>query len=123
MIWPILIVATLSSILVGSICLALGVRKLFVVLPAQFVVAFGTAYAVTAGFTGAPGDPGIIWTCLAAAIAVPATWSVMAAIVGPPLSRRRSARTLHPLHDPGTNGPTRSRAPGHESSGPRPKKG
>jgi hypothetical protein len=94
MLWPILIIATLSSILVGSICLALDVRNLSVVLPVQVGLAFGATYAVTAAFAGAADDPAMIWTCLAAALAVAAIWSVMAAIVGPPLRRRRSARSV-----------------------------
>ena len=92
MTWPILIIATLSSVLVAIACFALGVRKLAVVLPAQVVVAFAAAYGVTLGFAEEAVEPRAVWTCLGAAVAIPAIWSVLKMIMGNPLERRRSER-------------------------------
>ena len=89
MIWPILIMATLSSVLVAIALSALGIRKLPIVLCTQVFVAFAVSYAVTVGFTEAPKDPRVVWFCLIAAAAIPGTWAVLAVILGPPLQRRR----------------------------------
>ena len=88
MTWPILIVATLCAILVAIACLALGVRRLVVVLPAQIAISFIAAAVIARAFS--PVDYETIGTCLLAAIAIPATWSMMALILGPPLKRRRA---------------------------------
>jgi hypothetical protein len=90
MVWPIMIIATLASILVAVICAAFGIRTLSLVLPAQIAISFLAAYGVSVGFRVDPDDQFMVWSCLAAAVAVPATWAMMAAIVGP-LRRRRSA--------------------------------
>jgi hypothetical protein len=87
MLWPILIVATLSSVLVAIICVALGVRSVFAVVPAQMLVSFGAAYGISAWFSA--NTDGLVWTCAAAAIAVPAIWTVSAAVFPAVRERRR----------------------------------
>ena len=96
MIWPILITATLASVLVAVLCAAFGIRRLPIVVSAQVLVAFAVSFGVSVAFTRVWEDatagveePNAIWLSLIAAIAIPATWTVLALILGPPLERRR----------------------------------
>jgi hypothetical protein len=88
MLWPILVVATISSVLVAIVCIAVGVRSVFIVVPAQMIVSFATTYGISAWFSA--NTEGLVWTCVAAAVAVPAIWTVAAAVFPSVRDRHRS---------------------------------
>ena len=91
MVWPVLIVATLLSVFIAIACFAFGLRKLQYIVPTQVIVSFGVTYAVAVQWLhdmqGAEWE--LAWTCLLAAIFVPAIWLVLRLIIGP-LQRQRA---------------------------------
>lgn len=90
MVWPVLIIATLTSVLAAIACFASGVRNLAYVVPTQWIAAIAVSYAVSAHMA-TPADPvELFWTCVLAATFVPIMWLAMRQIVGP-LQRRRRA--------------------------------
>jgi hypothetical protein len=90
MLWPVLIVAAATSVLVAIACFALGLRKLTVIVPAQVALSFGVSYGIAVRWIQdmPSGEAELAWTCLLAALFIPATWVGLRLILGP-LQRRR----------------------------------
>ena len=89
MIWPLLVIAILSSIVAGIACFALGIRKVPFVVPIQIAFSFAVTYAVAVRMAreGREDDTGLVFACLAAAAALPVLWLVLRRIFGP-IARR-----------------------------------
>jgi hypothetical protein len=93
MLWPVIIVATATSVLVAIACFALGLRKLTVIVPAQVVLGFGVSYGIAVRWIQdmPTGEAELAWTCLLAALFVPTLWLGLRLILGPLERRRRGA--------------------------------